>query len=96
MAVLISPGYGAGWSTWNPQYPDMMFDPQIADLVINHDGSDLMARVRVMAELKYPDACLSCDRLMVWWVSPGERFMIKEYDGDETLILEKDMAWTTA
>ena len=27
MKVLISPGYGAGWSTWN--YIDLAFDPDI-------------------------------------------------------------------
>lgn len=32
VAVLYSPGYGAGWSTWNPH--DCLFTPEIVQLVL--------------------------------------------------------------
>lgn len=35
VAVLYSPGYGAGWSTWahNKPDPQMLFDPHLVELV---------------------------------------------------------------
>ena len=27
VAVLYSPGFGAGWFTWNPTMPELIFEP---------------------------------------------------------------------
>ena len=35
VAVLYSPGFGAGWSTWNSHNPDLLFDSIIVDFVLN-------------------------------------------------------------
>ena len=32
VAVLVSPDFGAGWSTWNNNHPEILFDP----VVVNH------------------------------------------------------------
>jgi len=33
VAVLYSPDYGSGWYTWNPNNPELLFDPAIVQLV---------------------------------------------------------------
>lgn len=33
VAVLYSPGYGAGWYTWNSECPECLFDPELVALV---------------------------------------------------------------
>lgn len=97
VAVLISPGFGAGWSTWNRDYPDIMFDPQIVDLVLNYHGDDVQSRIEAICEIKYPDCYLGgMEDLIVVWLEPGERFIVNEYDGSESITREKDMSWTIA
>jgi hypothetical protein len=84
VAVLISPGFGAGWSTWNENTPDLLFDPEIAELVAAGDK----AGASKLASEKYPDACLlGSDDLVVRWVPQGSRFTVGEYDGSESLMI---------
>ena len=33
VAVLISPGYGAGWYTWNSNLPGLVFNPTLVEMV---------------------------------------------------------------
>ena len=97
VAVLISPGFGAGWSTWNQDHPDIMFDPQIVDLVLNYHGDDVGQRIKAICEIKYPGCYTGgMDDLTVIWLDLGERFVINEYDGSESITREKDMLWTIA
>ena len=34
IAVLISPGYGAGWYSWNTEHRECIFDKDIVELVL--------------------------------------------------------------
>lgn len=82
IAVLYSPGFGAGWSTWNtqPLYRGLLFDREIAEFVL---ANDLGAAIS-LARKKYPGAYIDGGRtLRVEWVPKGERFMVREYDGAE-------------
>ena len=94
VAVLVSPGYGAGWYTWNRESPELLFDPTLVDLVLSgHESDELVA----YTHLKYPDAYTGgVGDLTVKWVPEGARFRIDEYDGSETLRLESDEEWMTA
>lgn len=47
VAVLYSPGYGAGWYTWNSARPECLFDPEIVALVEKKDAAFLNAMVPV-------------------------------------------------
>ena len=38
VAVLISPEFGAGWSTWNPTCPEIIFDPVVVGMF--EDGTN--------------------------------------------------------
>lgn len=83
VAVIVSPDYGAGWSTWNSEYGNqILFDPEIAAALIAEDKS----RARQIADDKYPDVYAGgLDKAIVKWVPQGQRFVINEYDGYESL-----------
>ena len=86
IAVLYSPGFGAGWSTRNTEakYQGLLFDREIVELVL---ADDLDAAIS-LAEKEYPDVYTSGGRaLKVKWVPKGERFMVEEYDGEENVTI---------
>ena len=93
-AVLVSRGYGAGWSTWNTEYPGMLFDPEIASMVVNGNDQDEIVKV---AQEKYPDAYLGgVDGLDLHWVTVGTKFRIDEYDGAESVEFLNEVDWIEA
>lgn len=76
VAVLYSPGYGAGWSTWSDGID--VFDPEMVAAVGDHE------KLCEIAARKYPDAYQGGLRdLQIAWVPQGQRFEITEYDGSE-------------
>ncbi|MFZ9079250.1 MAG: hypothetical protein ACO23H_12010 [Alphaproteobacteria bacterium] len=87
VAVLVSPGYGAGWSTWNRGEASMRmtFDPDIVEWVRNGKVGQ-----RVNLEEKYGEdyICqLGWDQLEIVWLPVGTQFSIDEYDGFESIEL---------
>ena len=96
VAVIISPGYGAGWLTWNGthDYTDMLFDPGLADLILNNATKD---KLLSYATLKWPDASLlGIDKLTVEWIPQGTAFRINEYDGNESIEIRDKINWHIA
>ncbi len=94
VAVLVSRGYGAGWSTWMYEYPQCLFDPVLAQMLL--DGEDEM-EIASVAEKRYPNAYLGgLDGLTVEWVPVGTKFRIDEYDGAESVEILSDMRWNEA
>ena len=93
VAVLYSPGYGAGWYTWNTKYPEILFDPAIVELVEQEKWEELQAFVT----LKYPDIYAGGLRdLAIWWLKQGEQFQVNEYDGNEHIETRDSVDWFTA
>ena len=91
--VLISPGFGAGWSTWNYDWPEMAFDPEIIELV---EKGNSMAVAKI-ASVKYPNAYFgSVADLEVVLVKTGTEFIIHEYDGSESIQTKDDFKWLQA
>jgi len=94
VAILISPDFGAGWSTWNQLKPELLFDPVIVGMV--EDGTDSKT-IEAYCEAKYPDGYFGgADDLIVQWIPVGTQFRIHEYDGSETLELKDVLPWMTA
>lgn len=94
VAVLVSPGYGAGWSTWNKEKPEMLFDPEIVQLI---EEAASTIRIEAQAAVSYPDCYIGgVDDLIVQWIPQGTQFRINEYDGDESLEIRDDIQWNTA
>ncbi len=99
VAVLFSPGWGAGWSTWQDNADvrmAMLFDPQIAD-IRDQGGRDWQAKAEAIAQIKYPDAYLGgLQDLQVQWLKQGTQFYIDERDGNESIVINGEQEWITA
>ena len=87
MKVLISPKFGAGWSTWND--PMMALDKRLIRAFECGISEEDMAELCL--ECGYDDG-YGCkpymggfDDLIVVEVPSGTWFKIKEYDGSESL-----------
>lgn len=98
VAVLYSPGFGAGWYTWNYATPECLYDPEIVDMV--RTGAPA-AEIEEVARSKwaldndhfYPGGA---DGLRIEWLPEGTRFWVDEYDGSENIVTEHDQEWLTA
>ena len=93
VAVLYSPGYGAGWSTWysGRNSEQMVFSPQIALAVLNGGN------VESAANEEFPETYKGgVDTLAVEWLTPGTQFRINEYDGSESIETSDSCNWHTA
>lgn len=87
VAVLVSGGFGAGWSTWN-SCEGMLFDKEVVEILLDEtlNEEEQQHKIYSLCEVKYPDAYLGgVTGLDVKWVSEGTRFVINEYDGSESL-----------
>ena len=95
VAILVSPGFGAGWYTWNTSHPECVFDPDIVKIVLKESEGGY-GKIAELAEEKwdkdndsfYPGGA---DDLIVVWLDKGTKFRIEEYDGSESLVTSKDL-----
>lgn len=94
VAVLITPNYGAGWSTRNKEYPQMLFDPKVVSMLItNYSNDEMLAYLKTT----YPNGYFSgLDDLEVSWVDVGTKFIVHDYDGYESVRSLSDFNWITA
>jgi hypothetical protein len=93
IAVLYSPGFGAGWYTWNYEHPEILFDPAIVKLVEKEKWDELATYV----ELKYPEIYTGGMKdLEVEWIPEGALFKVNEYDGNESIELKEGNHWMVA
>ena len=96
VAVLYSPGFGAGWSTWNSENSDLLFDSIIVDFVLNK-SENWIEGVVAYCSIAYTglyDGGVS--DLEVMWIPVGSQFLVEEYDGSESVVLKDEMNWITA
>ena len=83
VAVLYSPGWGAGWSTWNEHA--FAIDKRIVEKFINEHPSENEME-KFIKSLGYKNPCmLGYEDLKVEWVPEGEYYFISEYDGYEEI-----------
>ncbi len=82
VAVLYSPGFGAGWSTWNSE-KGCEFNPRlVAAVEAGASGPELTA----LAHEVYPDLyCGGARNLKIEWLPQGTSFYIDVYDGSESV-----------
>jgi len=93
VAVVYSPGFGAGWYTWNTEYPEIVFDPSIVTYVKTERWDEL----KVYVELKYPEIYAGgIEDLTVEWIPIGSQFKVTEYDGSESIEYRDSNNWLTA
>ena len=99
MKVLISPGFGAGWSTWNEL--GMATDVRIIDAFEHGVSEDEMKQLCV--DLGYTGGFEGTtpfmggfDELEIVEVPAGKLFQIREYDGSEYIEVFDDSDWLRA
>ncbi len=93
VAIVYSPGYGAGWSTWNEDNPEMIFDPGLVDLVIAGNREKILSYIALKWPLAYTGGV---DQLDVLWLAEGTAFQIEEHDGNEKVTVKDNQNWLTA
>ena len=103
VAVIYSPGYGAGWSTWAEEAERdlLLFEPDVVHLVLDRDAGDItldefLVQVDNIWQLKQYESYCSPDKLCVMWLPEGTQFKIEEYDGSESVILATEIKWHEA
>lgn len=94
VAVLYSPGYGAGWYSWNQEHKECLFDPEIVEIIMqqpelgrrDRHGNEVSSKISDIADSKWKDFYSggACD-LQVQWIEEGEEFEVTEYDGYESI-----------
>ena len=93
VAVLYSPGFGAGWYTWNYEFPEILFDPAIVKFVEKDQRDKLVTYVT----LKYPEIYTGgMTDLTVEWIPEGTLFKVNEYDGSESIEYKENDHWMIA
>jgi len=92
VGVLISTGFGAGFSTWG--YPEeAIFNPTLIELVENEKWQEAIDYCESTWEDGYSGGVQD---LVVVWVPEGTKFQITEYDGSESIEFLDDINWITA
>lgn len=94
VAVLYSPGYGAGWSTWNYDSPECVFSPEVVVWVESGKKGDC-PDVNKLFGCEY-FTLLGADQLEVLWMPVGTKFCIREYDGSEWVETLDSIDWMEA
>lgn len=99
VAVLYSPGFGAGWSTWGETKCKefMIFAKPLVELALagNTKDDSAVATVFEAAGLDIPYLS-GWEEIQVTWLPVGTKFQIHEYDGSETIILASKQVWLEA
>lgn len=105
IAILVSKGYGAGWSTWNRE--ELAFDARVVEFyLMNKNKKDKMEKQfsNVSPDIKnqflnwgYNDVYFGgFSQIQIEWIPIGTKFRIEEYDGYEYIVFEKNEKWLTA
>jgi hypothetical protein len=95
VALLISSGYGAGWSTWaDPgEAEGLLFDARLVEKVLAGEHlSDPKGFRKFVRSLGYQSHLGGAKGLYVVFLPKGTKFFVKEYDGFETLITEENLS----
>lgn len=93
VAVLVSPGFGAGWYTWNRHVPQCLFDPDVVAWVEADKPGTVPLQFVPDGDYFYEGGA---EDLIVEWVPENTKFRVVEYDGSERIEVLQDMDFMTA
>jgi hypothetical protein len=93
VGVLVSSGFGAGWSTWGQDEKFLCMDKTLVEMKLrNARAAEVEEYVeKVKGEAPYMGGWDSAE---VQWLDKGTNFTIQDYDGSESLLLISDLAMT--
>ena len=88
IGVIISSGYGAGWSSWNSDEEFLSMDSCLVEMCLRKAGEDEVKKYCVKNKIDaFMGGWAGCS---VEFIDEGTAFRIDEYDGSETLITTND------
>jgi hypothetical protein len=96
VAVLYSPGFGAGWYSWNTDKPELLFEPNLVAMI---EAARPKHELEAYVETKYGEDAPYCGGLCnikIAWLPVGTLFQVHEYDGSESIKVKEEMDWLTA
>lgn len=94
VAVLYSPGYGAGWYSWNSDHPECLFDPDVVEWVKSGKVGDCPDIAKKYGwDSFYMGGAVD---LSIEWLKEGTKFEIDEYDGYESVRELGSVNWLVA
>ena len=85
VAVLISPGFGAGWYSWNTNHQELLYHPKLVEMVEQNRANEIdedWIEEHLGIEGVY---CGGASSLKIHWLPVGTAFEVGEYDGAESL-----------
>lgn len=90
VAVLYSPGFGAGWYSWNDK-KELLFHPKLVEMVENNRQSEITTQW-IQENLGIDNVyCGGAKDLEIEWLDEGTVFEIDEYDGSESIRTLKNL-----
>lgn len=96
--ILISPGFGAGWSTWADDFfKEFMLKDSTLIKMAERGASE--EEVGSYIREKYPDDYIytgGWSRINVVELSSGTLFKVNEYDGSESIERKENDNWMIA
>jgi len=97
VAVLYSPGYGSGWYSWSNSVKEMIFHPELVELIENNRYDEITEE---LIEELFPNKGVyigsNVRELEIKWIPQGTKFRIDEYDGAESVVIMEDDNWIVA
>lgn len=94
VAVLYSPGFGAGWYSWNPSHKELVFHPKLVQMVEDKRQKEITDEW-VLQELGIDIYTGGAEQLRIEWIDEGTAFRIDEYDGSESITTSSDFDLVT-
>jgi hypothetical protein len=92
IGVLVSSGYGSGWSTWNS--PECALDQELVAAI---EAKLPYEEIEEIAKRNWPYNYLGgLGDCYVEWVAEGTTFRIEEYDGAESICFLDSYSWQVA
>lgn len=97
VAVLYSPEFGAGWSTWagEKMRETALFHPDIVAWVETGKKGNINELIRSIFGEDYFYTGGAID-LKIMWLAVGTPFRVMECDGYESIEIAEDINWTIA
>ncbi len=89
VAVAVSPGFGAGWSTW--ESPELAVDKRFNELFV---AGDYEAATKLAEELEIYSGGI--EDVVIKWLASGTEFKITDYDGYESIDYKDSDDWMVA
>jgi hypothetical protein len=93
VAVLYTDNWGSGWSTVSGNNPSCIYHPEVVRWVMNGKSWNEPNWTVLFGEDFHSGGARD---LNIAWIPVGTRFYITGFDGQENVIEESDINWTTA